>query len=97
MADIYLLIEGKQEGPYTEEQVRQSLAEGLIPPDLPAWHQGLPEDWAPISSIVESIPQPPSIPPPPLLVSSLNDQETRPMPPQICLRLLEPFFCFVCR
>jgi hypothetical protein len=43
MPDIYLLIEGQQQRPYTEDEVRQSLAEGLIPNDLPAWHEGLLE------------------------------------------------------
>jgi hypothetical protein len=42
--DIYLLIQGEQQGPYTEEQVRQSLAEGQIPADLPAWREGLKDD-----------------------------------------------------
>ena len=59
MADIYLLIEGKQEGPYTEDQLRQSLANGQIPPDLPAWHEGLPGDWVSVSSIVDNISQSP--------------------------------------
>lgn len=53
MANIYLLIEGKKEGPYTEEQVRQSLAEGLIPSDLLAWHEGLP-DWVQVAGLVGS-------------------------------------------
>ena len=70
MAGIYLLIEGKQKGPYTEEQIRQSLAQGSIPPDLPAWQVGLPEGWVPISSIVESVSQPIAEPKPPLLPST---------------------------
>jgi hypothetical protein len=37
--EIYLLIEGKQEGPYSEDQVRDSLAAGQIPSDLPAERQ----------------------------------------------------------
>jgi hypothetical protein len=48
--DIYLLIDGQQQGPYTEEQVRQSLAEGLIPSDLPGWHEGL-DDWVQVGSL----------------------------------------------
>lgn len=50
MPDIYLLIDGKQEGPYTEEATRQSLAEGLIPSDLPAWREGL-ADWVNVGDL----------------------------------------------
>jgi hypothetical protein len=52
MPDIYLLIEGKQEGPYSEEQLRQSLAIGQIPNDLPAWRDGL-TDWVPVHGLLE--------------------------------------------
>jgi TPR repeat protein len=51
MADLYLLIQGKQEGPYTEEATRQSLEQGLIPASLPAWREGLP-DWKPVSEVL---------------------------------------------
>lgn len=51
MADIYLAIDGKQTGPYTEDQVRLSLASGLITGDAPAWHEGL-ADWVPIVSLM---------------------------------------------
>ena len=69
--DIYLLIEGKQEGPYSEEQVRQSLASGQIPSDLPAWHEGLTE-WMPVSSILPSHPSGPQVPPPLVPAPSLT-------------------------
>ena len=55
MPDIYLLIDGQQQGPYTEEQVLQSLAEGHIPPELLAWHEGI-ADWLPISNVLEKSP-----------------------------------------
>jgi hypothetical protein len=60
--DIYLLIEGKQEGPYTEEQIRESLTGGRIPNDLPAWHQGL-SDWMQAKDILLSLPHPSTLPP----------------------------------
>ena len=49
--DIYLFIEGQQQGPYTEGQVRQSLKEGLIPRDLPGWHEGL-EEWVQVDTLI---------------------------------------------
>ena len=57
MPDIYLLIEGKQEGPYTEEQIRQSIVDGSIQGDALAWREGLPE-WIPLTGCLskESLP-----------------------------------------
>lgn len=49
--DIYLLIDGQQEGPYTEDQVRQSLADDRIRNDLPAWCEGL-TDWVQVSALI---------------------------------------------
>lgn len=53
MADIYLLIEGQQQGPYTEEKLRQSLTEGLVPPHAPARREGM-TDWAPLTTMLAS-------------------------------------------
>jgi hypothetical protein len=65
MADIYLLIEGQQQGPYTAVQLADTLAQGLISKDLPAWHEGLTE-WVALSTLLENTPQPaiPQAPPP---------------------------------
>ena len=41
MADIYLLSEGRRDGPYTEVEIRPALAWGFIPRDLLAWKEGL--------------------------------------------------------
>ena len=54
MPDIYLLIENQKQGPYTEDQVRQSLGEGQIPSGLPAWHEGL-ADWVTVEELISSI------------------------------------------
>ncbi|MCE0498779.1 MAG: DUF4339 domain-containing protein [Methylacidiphilales bacterium] len=54
MDDIYLLIEGKREGPFTEEEVLQSVGWGFIPNDLPAWHWGL-TDWIPVGRLMGSL------------------------------------------
>ena len=55
---IYLLIQDKQEGPYTEAQVRQYLAEGRITNDLLACQEPLTE-WVPVSSLI-TLSSPPS-------------------------------------
>ena len=61
MANIYLLIKDKKSGPYTDEQVKRFLADGLISPDQLACRGGL-TDWVPISKIGENCPQcPPEI------------------------------------
>ena len=44
-------------GPYTLEQVRDYLAEGILLPDDLAWHEGL-ENWIPLSQLVTP-PEPP--------------------------------------
>lgn len=51
MADIYLLIDGKQEGPYATDVIQQALAWGFIPADLPAWQQGDAE-LVPVGSLL---------------------------------------------
>jgi ABC-2 type transport system ATP-binding protein len=53
MRDIYLLIEGKQTGPFTEEQVRHSLAKGHIPADSLSWQDGIPQ-WITVANLVGS-------------------------------------------
>jgi len=50
MSDIYLAVDGAPHGPYTEEEIRQSLTEGLIPGDLPAWQEGL-TNWIAVDSL----------------------------------------------
>ena len=53
MSDIYLLIEGQQTGPYSLEQVNQSLANGSVTGDLPAWRVGMAE-WTPVQTLLAS-------------------------------------------
>ncbi len=69
--EIYLLMENQQKGPFTEEQVRQSLREGLLPSDHPAWHDGLP-DWVPVSAIVTREVAASAAVPPPFIPSLLS-------------------------
>jgi len=49
--DIYLFIDGKQVGPSTEDQLRQSLASGAISPSVLAWHNALSE-WVPLGRLL---------------------------------------------
>ena len=49
--DLYLSLDGEHYGPYAEEEVRQFLADGLITPDFPAWHEGL-ADWAELQTLI---------------------------------------------
>jgi hypothetical protein len=51
MAYIYLLSEGKEDGPYTEDEIQQALAWGFIPSDLPAWREGL-ADWIQVGRLL---------------------------------------------
>ena len=51
MADIYLLGEGRQDGPYTEDEIQQALAWGFIPSDLLAWKEGL-ADWVQVGRLM---------------------------------------------
>ncbi|RYD75070.1 MAG: DUF4190 domain-containing protein [Verrucomicrobiaceae bacterium] len=49
--------EGRQWGPFSEEEVRRALAEGRFRPGDLAWCEGLPA-WAPLSSVIVSGPAP---------------------------------------
>ncbi len=71
MRTIYLLIEGVKTGPFTEEQVRKSLADGQISPNALAWHEGLP-DWLRLrDTLDQSLPDLPPIPLSPVTTSAL--------------------------
>ncbi len=51
MRGIFLVIDGKPEGPLTDAQVRDSLAQGGIPADTLAWHEGL-DGWVAVEKIL---------------------------------------------
>lgn len=64
MPDIYLLIKGQQQGPYTETQVKEWLTEGILSSDLLAWHEGM-ADWVEVENLLAhaEVPQAsPSVP-----------------------------------
>jgi len=71
---IYLFVDGKQTGPYTQDQIRQAIEQGLVAREAPAWHEGLTE-WIPVGGLV---PVPSSTvyapPPPPVVMPSHQDK-----------------------
>ncbi len=58
--NIYIARNGKQTGPFTDEQVRSMLTGGIISTEDLAWRQGA-AGWQPIG-ILMSTPQPPPLP-----------------------------------
>ena len=49
--EIVIRLSGVQLGPYSEEQVRKHLSEGLLTLDDPAKHEGM-SDWAPLHEVL---------------------------------------------
>ena len=56
-ADIYLLIEGGQQGPFTAEKIKRYLAQGRISHNQPAWREGLAE-WVGIQGLLTETAEP---------------------------------------
>lgn len=57
LKDYYLLIDGKQAGPYTAEQLHAILAQGQITNEFLAWHDGLSE-WTQLGTLLEPLAPP---------------------------------------
>ena len=55
--DIYLLRDGKEFGPYSEEMTQSFLAEGTVVWDDLAWAPGLPE-WSPLGQVLTPVETP---------------------------------------
>jgi hypothetical protein len=51
-AEIYLVRNGQKAGPYSPEQVKASLASGILTSTDLAWHNGI-TDWVPLGSIIK--------------------------------------------
>ena len=64
MREIYFRVEGQKDGPYTEEEARQGLAEGWIPGGLLACADGS-EQWIPAEELLGLAGQTPTLPAPP--------------------------------
>ncbi len=50
MANWFVSINGDQKGPYPTEQLRQLVADGLIPRDAFVWREGMAQ-WLPLSQV----------------------------------------------
>jgi type II secretory pathway pseudopilin PulG len=65
MAEMYLLLNDAQQGPFSADQVRAMLAAGEITPETLAWQEGM-SDWAAVASLLGPPPAPePVLPPSP--------------------------------
>jgi hypothetical protein len=47
---IYVMIDGNRQGPYSPEEVRQYLATGQLQPQMLAWCEGM-ADWQPLGTL----------------------------------------------
>ncbi len=63
---VFVAVNGSQQGPYTLEQVAQMLAQGSLPPGSLCWYEGLAQ-WTPVEQVVPAAgapaPPPPAAPP----------------------------------
>lgn len=58
---IYIGRDGKQEGPYTLEEIRAMLGQGRIRPQMLAWKNGMKE-WRMLSEVLETAEGAPALP-----------------------------------
>ncbi len=62
--DIYILRDGKETGPFSEETTKRLLQEGSLSEADLAWHSGLPK-WLPLAGALNPLPPALETPPPP--------------------------------
>ena len=62
---IHLFRNEKQEGPYSEEQVRDMVNSGALSQTVTAWHDGV-EEWQPLDKLISFAPGAAIVVPPPL-------------------------------
>ncbi len=60
----YAAVSGKQEGPFTEDELKSKLADGSVPRDAHVFREGMGE-WTPVSNVSEFSGAAPVAPPPP--------------------------------
>ncbi|HHQ48940.1 MAG TPA: DUF4339 domain-containing protein, partial [Acidobacteria bacterium] len=58
---IFIAIDGSQQGPYTVEQLSRMAAQGQLPAGTLCWYEGLPQ-WTPVEQVVPATAAP--VPPP---------------------------------
>jgi hypothetical protein len=54
LKDYYLLIDGKQAGPYSAEQLHALVAQGQVTNEFLAWHEGL-HDWTQLGTVLKPL------------------------------------------
>lgn len=52
MSSWYYAVEGKAQGPVSDQELRQRISSGQLPPDVLVWREGMAE-WVPASSQLE--------------------------------------------
>lgn len=52
MTEYFIRIEGRRNGPLSEEQIRKSILSGMVTPETQLWKPGM-EFWAPVKEIPE--------------------------------------------
>jgi len=76
--EIYILRDGQETGPFTEEVTQSLLKQGSVLINDLAWREGL-EQWSPLHSVLYPVqpPRPPSgiRPPPPPTTAPVSDDE----------------------
>ena len=65
MDSYFVAVNGKQQGPFSVEQIRNSLAQGVYSETTMVWAQGM-SDWQPISSVAGLQQKTAQAPPPPV-------------------------------
>jgi len=58
---VFIAVNGSQQGPYSMEQVAQMVAQGSLPPGTLGWYEGLAQ-WTPVEQLVST--ESPAPPPP---------------------------------
>src|ERR1041385_5392492 len=51
---FYYSLNGQQQGPVSEDQLRQMVATGTLTPDTLVWREGMAE-WQPLASVITGI------------------------------------------
>ncbi len=75
---VFVVIDGAQQGPYTQGQIRQMVAGGTLDPRTLCWYEGLSR-WTPIE---EALPEvlPAVSAPQPVTPAGPQPTETWPLP-----------------